>query len=92
MFLKTIIVKYSIVNSNIYNFNETGFLMDFIILGMIITNSNKVGKIKAIQFSNREWMGYYNSSNKFPRLNNIAITWFTVEWRTRSSGAVRVIV
>jgi len=54
MLLETIIAKYGIVESDIYNFDETGFLMGFITTGMIITNSDKVGKVKTIQPGNKE--------------------------------------
>lgn len=36
------------MESDIYNFDETGFLMDFIITGIIIINSDRIRKVKAI--------------------------------------------
>ena len=46
--------KYSILNCDFYNFDETGFIMGIIRPGMVVTRSDRVGKPKAIQPGNRE--------------------------------------
>jgi len=40
--------KYSITDTDFYNFNETGFIMGIIRPGIVVTRSNRVGKPKAI--------------------------------------------
>jgi hypothetical protein len=40
--------KYSVVNSDIYNFDETGFMMGQIAPGMVVTRANRQGKSKAV--------------------------------------------
>jgi len=47
--------KYGVVDSDFYNFDETGFQMGMIKEGMVITRSDRIGKPKAIQPGNREW-------------------------------------
>ncbi|APA13989.1 hypothetical protein SS1G_11203 [Sclerotinia sclerotiorum 1980 UF-70] len=47
--------KYSIVDSDFYNFNETGFMMGVICPGMVVTSIERCGRSKAIQLDNREW-------------------------------------
>lgn len=61
--LENTIAKYGIVESDIYNFDETGFLMGFITTGMVITSSDRVGKAKAIQPGNREWVTVIQAVN-----------------------------
>ncbi|APA09832.1 hypothetical protein SS1G_05945 [Sclerotinia sclerotiorum 1980 UF-70] len=48
-------VKYGIVDSDFYNFDETGFMMGIICPGMVATNAERNGRSKAIQPGNREW-------------------------------------
>ncbi|KAL2125810.1 hypothetical protein VTI74DRAFT_2630 [Chaetomium olivicolor] len=47
--------KYAIVDSDIYNFDETGFMMGMIFAGMVVTTSDGFGKVKLAQPGNREW-------------------------------------
>lgn len=47
--------KYSILNCDFYNFNEIGFIIGVICLGMVVTNAERYGRSKAIQPGNREW-------------------------------------
>ncbi|KFZ23176.1 hypothetical protein V502_02347 [Pseudogymnoascus sp. VKM F-4520 (FW-2644)] len=47
--------KYGIVDEDIYNFDETGFMMGIIFPGMVVTTSDGCGKAKLAQPSNREW-------------------------------------
>jgi len=47
--------KYGVVDSDFYNFDETGFMMGQICPGMIVTRADRRGKSKAVQPGNREW-------------------------------------
>jgi hypothetical protein len=47
--------KYGIVDDDIYNFDETGFMMGIIFAGIVVTTSDGRGKAKLAQLSNREW-------------------------------------
>ena len=47
--------KYGIVEDDIYNFDETGFMMGIIFAGMVVTTSDGRGKAKLAQPGNREW-------------------------------------
>jgi hypothetical protein len=48
--------KYGIVDEDIYNFDETGFIMGKILSQSVITGSDKPGRTKQIQPGNREWV------------------------------------
>jgi hypothetical protein len=47
--------KYGVVDSDFYNFDETGFMMGQICPGMVVTRADRRGKSKAVQPGNREW-------------------------------------
>ncbi|KAF7914288.1 uncharacterized protein EAF01_000694 [Botrytis porri] len=47
--------KYSILDGDFYNFDETGFMMGIICPGMVVTSAERNGRSKAIQPGNREW-------------------------------------
>ena len=47
--------KYSVVDADFYNFDETGFMMGVICSGMVVTRADRRGKSKAVQLGNREW-------------------------------------
>ncbi len=47
--------KYGILDVDIYNFDETGFLMGMIFPGIVVTSSEGRGKAKLAQPGNREW-------------------------------------
>ncbi len=47
--------KYSVVDSDFYNFDETGFLIGIIIPGIVVTRADRRGRVKGIQPGNREW-------------------------------------
>jgi hypothetical protein len=47
--------KYGIVDDDIYNFDETGFMMGIICAGMVVTTSDGRSKAKLAQPGNREW-------------------------------------
>ncbi|KAG8349172.1 hypothetical protein FVEN_g12601 [Fusarium venenatum] len=48
------IAKYSIRLDNIWNFDETGFMMGVISSGIVITSSERRGNLKSVQPGNRE--------------------------------------
>ena len=47
-------LKYGITDDDIYNFDETGFIMGKILSQMVITGSEAAGRKKVIQLGNRE--------------------------------------
>lgn len=47
--------KYGILDDDVFNFDETGFMMGVIFPGMVVTTSNGRGKAKLAQPGNREW-------------------------------------
>jgi len=47
--------KYGVADSDIYNFDETGFMMGIICGHMVVTRADRRGKSKSIQPGNREW-------------------------------------
>ena len=47
--------KYGIPDDDVYNFDETGFMMGIISAGMVVTTSDGRGKAKLAQPGNREW-------------------------------------
>ena len=50
------IAKYGINLADIYNFDETGFMMGIIASGMVVTGAERRGKAKSVQPGNREWV------------------------------------
>ena len=50
------IAKYGIHESDIYNFDETGFAMGIISPGIVVTGSERCGKARLSQPGNREWV------------------------------------
>lgn len=46
--------KYGIINSDFYNFDETGFIIGMIIPAMVIIRADRRGRGKAVQPGNRE--------------------------------------
>ena len=53
--VRNIKAKYGIVDDDIYNFDETGFIMGIIFAGMVVTTSDGLSKAKLAQPGNREW-------------------------------------
>ena len=47
--------KYGIVDSDFYNFDETGFMMGIITPAIVVTRADRRGRGKAVQPGNREW-------------------------------------
>jgi hypothetical protein len=48
--------KYGICDEDMYNFDETGFLMGKISAQLVVTGSDRRSQPKAIQPGNREWV------------------------------------
>lgn len=48
--------KYGILDDDVYNFDETGFMMGVISTGMVITASERRHRPKALQPGNRKWV------------------------------------
>jgi hypothetical protein len=53
--VRNTVAKYGIADADIYNFNETGFIMNQITASIIVISSNKRGKLKLAQPGNRKW-------------------------------------
>ena len=53
--MRNTIMKYSICNIDIYNFNETGFIIGIISTAIVVTSSDRQAKAKKVQLGNREW-------------------------------------
>ena len=47
--------KYGIQDCDLYNFDETGFMMGMIQPSMVVTRSDRQGRSKKVQPGNREW-------------------------------------
>ncbi|KFY32341.1 hypothetical protein V493_00289, partial [Pseudogymnoascus sp. VKM F-4281 (FW-2241)] len=54
--LRNTIAKYGIYEADIYNFDETGFMMGVISTAMVVTSSDGRAKAKRVQPGNREWV------------------------------------
>jgi hypothetical protein len=50
------IAKYGIINVDIYNFNETRFMIGVLLTAMVVTSLERSRRAKAKQPSNREWV------------------------------------
>ncbi|KAJ3527259.1 hypothetical protein NM208_g10786 [Fusarium decemcellulare] len=58
-----VIAKYGIRSDDMYNFDETGFLMGMIASGMVVTGSERRGRPKSVQPGNREWITVIQAIN-----------------------------
>jgi hypothetical protein len=54
--VQNVIAKYGIQLDDIWNFDETGFMMGVISSGIVVTSSERRGRPKSIQPGNREWV------------------------------------
>jgi hypothetical protein len=54
--VRNTILKYGIEEADIYNFDETGFMMGVISTAMVVTSSDGRMKVKKVQPGNREWV------------------------------------
>ena len=48
--------KHGILNEDVYNFDEAGFMMGKITTQLVVTGSERRGRPKAVQPGNREWV------------------------------------
>ena len=48
--------KFGILDEDLYNFDETGFMMGQIASTMVVTGTDRNGKRKKVQPGNREWV------------------------------------
>jgi hypothetical protein len=58
--------KDGIVDDDIYNFDETGFMMGIICVGMVVTTSDGRSKAKLAQPGNREWATVIVTNTRVP--------------------------
>src|SRR3984957_1068802 len=61
--VRNTIAKYRICEEDIYNFDETGFMMGVISTGMVVTSSDGRARAKKIQPGNREWVTVVQAVN-----------------------------
>jgi hypothetical protein len=54
--VRNTIAKYGIVDSDIYNFDETGFLMGMLSHAKVVTTSDRRNRPRTKQPGNREWV------------------------------------
>ena len=54
--LRDTVAKYGIQDEDMYNFDETGFMMGMISTTMVVTSSERRGRPKLAQPGNREWV------------------------------------
>jgi hypothetical protein len=54
--VQSTIIKYGILDEDIYNFDETGFAMGLIATTRVITSKDRYGRRKLLQPGNREWV------------------------------------
>jgi hypothetical protein len=52
--VKNVVAKYGVVDADIYNFDETGFIMGVISTGMVVTSAERRSGVKLVQPGNRE--------------------------------------
>jgi hypothetical protein len=57
------IAKYGITLADIYNFDETGFMMGVIASGMAVTGTERRGRPKSVQPGSREWITVIQAIN-----------------------------
>lgn len=50
------IEKYSITFTDIYNFDETGFIIGTIVSKIVVTGADRYRKLKSVQPRNWEWV------------------------------------
>ena len=48
--------KYGILDDDIYNFDETGFIMGVAATLKVVTSSDTIGRATVVQLGNRDWV------------------------------------
>jgi hypothetical protein len=56
-------LKYGILDEDVYNFDEAGFMMGKITTQLVVTGSERRGRPKSIQHGNREWVTLIQAIN-----------------------------
>ncbi|KAL2016999.1 hypothetical protein VTK56DRAFT_2680 [Thermocarpiscus australiensis] len=81
--------KYGIVDDDIYNFDETGFMIGIIFAGMVVTTSDGRGKAKLAQPGNRKWATVIQGVNALgwaiPPFIILAAQYHLANWYTECS-------
>lgn len=81
--------KYGILDEDIYNFDETGFMMGIIFACMVVTTSDGRGKAKLAQPGNREWATVIQGVNAhgwaIPPFIVLAAQYHLANWYTESN-------
>jgi hypothetical protein len=54
--IKDTIIKYSVIEEDIFNFDETGFQIGVISTSKVITTSDRKGRLKTKQLENQKWV------------------------------------
>lgn len=54
--VRNTMAKYGIAEADVYNFDETGFMMGIISSAMVVTSAERRGRPKMTQQGNREWV------------------------------------
>jgi hypothetical protein len=49
-------LKYGILDKDVFNFDEAGFMMGRITTQLVVTGLERRGRLKSIQPGNREWV------------------------------------
>jgi hypothetical protein len=57
------VAKYGIRSDDIWNFDETGFVMGVIASGMVVIGTDRRGRPKSVQPGNREWITVIQAIN-----------------------------
>ena len=63
--VRNMVAKYGILDEDIWNFEETGFMMGIISPAMVVTSSDGRGKAKMVQPGNREWATVVQAVNAY---------------------------
>ena len=61
--VRNTINKYGIAEADIYNFDETGFMMGVFSAFMVVTRTDRVGRPRQTQQGNREWITVIQAVN-----------------------------
>lgn len=54
--MRNVKAKHSIADDDVYNFDETGFMMGVIRTELVVTGTEKRNRPKTVQPGNREWV------------------------------------
>jgi hypothetical protein len=81
--------QYGISYDDIYNFDETGFMMGVISASMVVTGSERRGKRKKVQPGNREWVTAINcissDGHSVPPFLIVRGTYHLTNWYTEAN-------